>query len=222
MKSPSLDLIHNSLHRQILLAQSYTEVPELAFIIKACRLKPYDYVLKEKTSKLVLYKWWFDEFGNSLHIKGKKLQITYNDLELDQEQIVCTDLYYGLSLDKVARISKLVYLQAGKDSERRQDCCLLTLLGLDNYLRSYLYLHDEWTQVSPLLLGLPTLRLLGRNLDTKYFRQLGNKDNMPVPCISSQEWISFVPLSPIFRKLVRNQCEYLEGIFHEAPSQTTL
>lgn len=213
MKSPSLDLIHNSLSKQILLAQSYTEVPELAFIIKACRLKPYDYVLKTKSRKLVLYRWWFDEFGNSLCFPtGKKLQIIYGDLQLDPEQIVCTDLYCGLSIDKIAKISKLVYLQAGKDIEQHQDCCVLTFLGMDNYLRSYTYLHGEWGRVSPLTLGLKTLRLLGHNLDTKYFRQLGNKDNIPIPCITSQEWISFVPLSPIFQKLVNHQCEYLRGI----------
>jgi len=43
MKNPSLDSVYNSLNKHILLAESYTEIKKLAFIIKACRLKPYDY-----------------------------------------------------------------------------------------------------------------------------------------------------------------------------------
>ena len=99
MKTPSLDKLYTQLNKHILLAQSYTEVPELFFIIKSCRLKPNKYVFEEKSSKVVLYRDWFDEFGNSLQIKDKKLNLIYNNLSLDANKIVCTDLYYGLSLD---------------------------------------------------------------------------------------------------------------------------
>ena len=64
-----LNLIINSSAAQILLVQSYTEIPELSFIIKSCRLKPYSYFFKEQSNKIILYSWWFDECGRiSLHI----------------------------------------------------------------------------------------------------------------------------------------------------------
>lgn len=214
MKSPSLDTLHITLYKHMLLAQSYSEVQELFFIIKACRLKPYDYVMGGRSEKLLLYKWWFDEFGNSLHIlKSKKLNLVYNDLKLDRNKIVCTDLYYGLSLDRTAKMSKLVYLCAGKDEDLLKDVFFLTFLGLDNYLRSYMFLQGGWRQVSPLLLGLKNLKMLARNSDIKYFRQFENKENMPIACASSQQWLSFLPLSQSLLTQLDKQYERLLPIF---------
>jgi hypothetical protein len=51
--------------KYILLAQGYSEIKELSFIIKACRFKPHDYIFKDKSNKLILYTEWFDEYGNS-------------------------------------------------------------------------------------------------------------------------------------------------------------
>ena len=214
MKSPSLDALYITLHKHMLLAQSYSEVQELFFIIKACRLKPHDYVMGERSEKLLLYKWWFDEFGNSLHIlKSKRLDIVYNDLKLDRNKIVCTDLYYGLYLDRVAKMSKLVYLCAGKDEDLLEDAFFLTFLGLDNYLRSYMFLHGEWRRVSPLLLGLKNLKMIARNSDIKYFRQFENKEDMPIACASAQQWLSFLPLSPSLLTQLDKQYERLLPIF---------
>ena len=33
----------------------------------------------------------------------------------------------------------------------------MSLLGIDNKLRTYMLLHDNWKQVSNLLIGLPNL-----------------------------------------------------------------
>lgn len=221
MKSLALETIHNNLHKQILLAQSYAEIPELCFIIKSCRLKPYSYVFEQKSEKIFLYKQWFDEFGNSLQIISTgKVEITYNDLSLDRNKIICTDLYYGLSLDKIAKISKLVYLCAGKDDDTYQDCFFLSFLGPDNYLRSYMYLYNEWQQVSPLLLGLKILKNISKNTDIKYFRQLENKDNTPLPCLSVQEWISFIPPNSSFIELINKQYDKLLPILKHENSST--
>lgn len=195
----NLDTLYIKLHKQMLLAQSYCEVPELVFIIKGCRLKPYEHVF-EGNRKLVLYRWWFDEFGNSFKItEKKKLNITYNDLSLDREKVVCTDLYYGLSLDKIAKISKLAYICAGHDEDTYQESYFITFLGIDNYLRSYMYLYGEWQTVSPLLLGIKNLKLLARNNDVKYFRHFSNSKTLPIPCVSSEAWITSLPLSANLR-----------------------
>lgn len=214
MKSPSLDTLYANLNKHILLAQAYSEIPELFFIIKACRLKPHDYVFGKRSDKLLLHKWWFDEFGNSFHItKNKKLKLIYNDLLLDRDKIICTDLYFGLSLDRVVKMSKLVHLCVGKDEDLYEDAFFLTFLGLDNYLRSYMYLHQEWQQVSPLLLGFNNLKVIARNVDIKYFKQLQNEKDIPIACVSSQQWLSFLPLGASLLNILDKQYDKLLPIF---------
>lgn len=210
MKNPSLEFFHTSIEKFIRLAQSYTEINDLGFIIRSCRLKPYHYLFEEHSKKVVLYRWWFDEFGNSLIItKNKKLQIIYNDLRLDKDNIITTDLYYGLSIDRIVKMSKLLYLCAGKDEDLYQDCYLLTLLGMDNYLRSYLYWFGEWQQVSPLLTGIKYLHSVSGSVDIKYFRQLKNTKDIPLPCVSGQMWLSCLPAHKDFSYLVKKQYEIL-------------
>ncbi len=215
MRSPSIEWLHGKLSRQIKLAQSYTEIPELAFIIEACRLKPYDYLFDEKSDKITLYRWWFDEFGNSLTIKGKKIIITANDLRLDKKKIVCTDLYYGLSIDRAIKMSKLIHLVAGKDEDLYQDCYLLSLLGIDNHLRTYLYWYGEWQQISPLLIGMKNLKLIASHLDIKYYLSVVNKENSSLPCASSRAWLSCLPISPAFVSEVNKQSEAMANLLKQ-------
>lgn len=205
----NLDTLYIKLEKHLLLAQAYSEIPELLFIIKGCRLKPYEYVF-EGNKKLVLYRWWFDEFGNSFKInQNKKLEIKYNDLALDREKIICTDLYYGLSLDKIAKISKLVYICLGPDEDSHEESIFLTFLGIDNYLRSYMYLLGEWQTVSPLLLGVKHLRMLARNSDIKHFRHFHNSKTLPIPCLSSESWISSMPLGTELISLLAKKSDQL-------------
>src|SRR5271154_4567138 len=180
MRSPSIEFFHAKIDKLIKLAQSYTEVEELEFIIKACRLKPHDYVFGDRHDRIVLHRWWVDEFGNSLNIiKNKRIVITYNDLSLNKK-LACTDLYYGLSMDRIVKMSKMLYLCAGKDEDLYQDCYLLSLLGEDDHLRTYLYWYGEWQQVSPLLMGMKHLKLLADNADVRYFRQVAGPENVPI------------------------------------------
>lgn len=205
MRSPSLERIYAQLNRHILLAQSYTEISELMFIIKSCRLKPYSFVFDKRDTKLVLHRWWIDEFGNSFKIvKNKRIKIIHNDLSLNRDNIVSTDLYYGLSLDKIARISKIVFLCAGKD-EDYQPCFFVSFLGIDNYLRTYTQTDGKWTQVSPLCLGLKNLKTLARNTDIKHFREIAIKENFPIPCVAARGWISFMPPNREFVHLLRRE-----------------
>jgi hypothetical protein len=219
MRSPSLERLHVRLYKQIKLVQSYTEIDSMEFIIKACRLKPYHYVFEKRDHRIILHDWWFDEFGNSLIIgKKKKVRIIYNDLRLDRKRIVSTDLYYGLSLDAVAKMSKLVHLVAGKDEDLYEDCYLLTFLGLDDHLRSYLYWYGEWQQVSPLLMGMKSLQLLVDHLDIKYFNQIGKKENSAIPCISGESWLSYLPPSAGFLSEINKKSEIVSNILNEVYS----
>ena len=216
MRSPSIEWFHAKIDKQIRLAGSYTELPELEFIIKSCRLKPYDYVFEERDNNIILHKWWFDEFGNSLSItKNKRIQITYNDLRLDRKKIVTTDLYYGLSIDRITKMSRLVHLIFGKDEDLYQDCSLLTFLGIDEHLRSYLHWYGEWQQVSPLVLGMRGLKTIASHLDVKHYRQVGNKENSGLPCISAQTWLSYLPANPVFISELDKQSEMLATVLKQ-------
>lgn len=210
MKSPSLDSFYQKIEKKILLAQAYTEIKELSFIIKSCRLKPYSYVFEDRENKITLHKWWFDEFGNSLKIlDNKKIKIIYNDLSLDREKITCTDLYFNLEIPKILKMSKLAYIATGKEEDFYQDSYMLNFLGMDNYWRSYLYLYDEWIQVSPLLLKLNTLQFITKKRELKYFLEFNNKNNMPIPCLSSKQWLTYLPVSENLLTILKKEHEML-------------
>ena len=213
MRSPSIDYLHAKLEKQIRLAEGYTEIERLSFIIKACRLKPYDYIFREKDNKIILHRWWFDEFGNSFEIIKKNIKITYNDLRLDKKRIVGTDLYYGLSLDRIAKMSKLVHFSGGKDEDLFQPCYLLTFLGIDDHLRSYLCYNGEWQQVSPLLIGMKGLKFIAKNLDIKFFHE--KKENSTLPCVEGRSFLSYIPVSANFLELLKRQHEPIYYIFEK-------
>jgi len=216
MRSPSIELLHAKLDKQIRLAASYSDIPELEFIIKVCRLKPYDYVFDERSERIILYKWWFDEFGNSLSMeKSKKVELIHNDLRLDRKRIVSTDLYYGLALEQVAKMSKLVHLVSGKDEDVYEDCAILTFLGIDDHLRSYLYWYGEWQQVSPLVMGMRSLKTIANHIDVKHYHQLGNKENSAIPCATGAAWLSYLPASSAFISDLNKQSEMLASILKQ-------
>jgi len=212
MKSPSLDAFYAQFDRHILLAQSYSEIEELGFIIKACRFKPHDY-FENKINKLILHSWWFDEYGNSIKI-SKKLKVIYNDLSLNRSKIICTDLYYGLPIQKVIKISKLAYVFTGKDEDLLEDCFVISFLGIDNYLRTYSYLYGEWKQVASISLGIKPLKTIWKHIGTKNFLELKIKENMPFPCLSAQAWITYLPASSDFSRILEKQHNVVSSIFN--------
>jgi hypothetical protein len=208
----NLDALYLQINKHILLAQAYVEITELFFIIKGCRLKPHDYIFKGN-KKLVLHRHWIDEYGNSFKItKNKKIEIQYNDLSLDRENLICTDLYYGLSLDRIVKISKSVYICLGFDEDTREECCFLTFLGIDNYLRSYMYLCGEWSIVSPLFLGFKQLCLMARHNDLKNFRHFNNSKTLPIPCLSNESYLSSLPLNTKLCSLLNKKSNLLLSI----------
>ena len=206
MKSPSIETIYAQFNKHILLAQSYCEIKELSFIIKSCRFKPYSFIFENKNSKLQLHNWWFDEYGNSLKITNdKNIKLIFNDLNLKYNRIISTDLYYGLSIDKVVKFSKLAYLCLGKDEDTLEDYCMISLLGIDNYLRTYVYIYGEWNQVPSILLGINNLKSMSRYLKSKEFLELKIKENIPNPCVSGRAWLTYLPASEEFIELIGKQ-----------------
>lgn len=204
MKSPSIDSFYIDINDHINLVESYTEINNIATIIKACRLKPHDYLFKQKTNKIKLFKWWIDEFNNSLYL-NKEIDIVYSDLK--SNKTISTDLYYGLSINKIVNISSLAYICAGKDEDTYKDFAIITFLGLDNYLRSYMFMYGEWAQVSPLLIGIDNLQNLFKGVGTSYFQKLKNKKNSGMPCEEIETWLTSLPVSDDFIADLNKQYE---------------
>ena len=212
MKKSGIDHLYIYLDRHIKLVQGYTEIPELPFIIKSCRLKPYEYVFGG-TRKLVLMRKWFDEFGCTLNLVGKTPIITRNDLSIDRSKLICTDLYYGLPIPKIAKMSKAVHICAGIDEDKFEETYFLTFLGIDNYLRSYLYLWGEWEVVSPLLLGMRVLTFIARDVETKPVIQKETYKMFPMACARGQSYLCCLPMKSVFLEKICKRHEVLGEIF---------
>jgi len=211
MKSPSLDKFYTLIDKHVLLAEGYTEIKELSFLIKSCRLKPYDYLISGN-KKLMLHRHWVDEFGNSLYIgTNKRLKITYGDLSVDKQKIISTDLYYGLSVSTAVKFSKLVHLLIAHDEDYGK-CAILTCLGIDNYFRTFTLLDGEWSAASPLILGINNLKNIIYNKDIKYFKELTVKENIYMPCLSPKAWLTYIPSNKVLLSLLKKEDEAIVEI----------
>lgn len=210
MKSINLENYYSKINKKILLAEAYTEQPTLGFIIKMCRLKPAEY-----STKLCLERKWIDEYGNSLNIlKNKKIRIVENDLTIDKNNLVCTDLYSELPLSKISKVSKLVYVLSGKDEDFQEDYLIISFLGIDNYLRTYYLYNGQFELCSPLNLGTKVLKFIVENKDIKYFIESNNKDFVLFPCLGQKSWLSFWPASKQFTEIINKNCELFSHLIN--------
>ena len=203
MKNLSLDSFNKINKKFILLAEDYTEYSKLSDIIKMCRLKPVDI-----SKSLELKRIWIDEYGNLLEIIDKKINIKYNNVVIDRSKILSTDLYYGLSLENIAKISKVAYISCGYDEDLY---ATISFWGIDNYLRTYLYCQNEWTQVSSLILGINNIRNFIIKGKTRFFiKYAPKKEKMPFPCQKGEQWITCLPVSGRLLSMLNVQ---YDGIF---------
>lgn len=209
MNSISIENLYSNLDRHIKLVASYTELPSLAFIIKSIRLKPYSLIFEKYHERLILHKWWIDEYGNSLILNKKKPEIILNDLKIDKSKLTSTDLYGHLSIDKVAKISKLVYFFSGKEEDFYSDHMILSFLGIDGFLRTFIYLYGEWIIYPSLLLGVKALSSVASNIDIQSFIEIKNKKNILYPCIKQRAWIGYWPPNREFFNIIKEQNDFV-------------
>lgn len=205
MKAIGIDTFYHKINKHILLAESYTEIKNLSFIIKSCRLKPST-ILETNDYELKLHNDWQDEFYNCLNILDKKIKINYN--EIKSKPITTTDLYYGLSLRKVYLLSKLMFYYVGQDLETQDNFLFISMLGIDNFWRTYYVQNNELFNCSPLLMGTRLLKKISDNLDIKYFKSIGVHDHILIPCINAKAWLSFCPMHEDFLSEVKAHNEF--------------
>jgi hypothetical protein len=202
---------YQKINSEVNLVSSYLEDKIIKEIIIKCRLKPYQYNA-QFGRKLILRRHWVDEFGNSLLLEGNKIKIIENNLSINQEEIKNTDLYQGLEIDKIAKISKLAHLYYGKDEDALEDCLIVTFLGIDNYLRTFCWYQFEWQRFSPLSLGIKNLKKIIENEDIKLFKKINSSETVIYPCLKKEEWILSLPMHKFFweeTELTKKQLYFL-------------
>lgn len=197
---------------EVNLVSSYLDDPLIKDIIIRCRLKPYKYNARFNR-KLILRTHWIDEFNNSIFFNNKKIKIIENDLIIDKKEIKQTDVYYGLSINKISKISKKAYLVLGKDEDVLKEYANITLLGIDGFLRNFMLYDGEWFQCSPLSIGIDNLYKIMENLNLVHFRSF-NKKNKKFPVLDKKEWITSLPVHNSFweqSNINKKQLYFLHG-----------
>jgi len=163
MKILTIQSYQKKINKNIQLVESSVEIKNLAAIIKACRMKPFPEGYSMK--KLNVHRKWVDEFGNLFDFpKKSQIRKKFNYLLASRNS---TDLYDGISLVNIHKISKFVHIASGKDEDLNEEFHFITFLGIDNYFRSYLYLYGEWQKISSLYLGIKILKDILSNQDIK-------------------------------------------------------
>jgi hypothetical protein len=213
MNDNTIENLYAKLDDHINLVESYSQINNISNLIKFCRLKPYLFMFENRLIRLRMFRKWYDEFGNSLVFnKDNSIEIIYNDLELNDKINPNTDIYCGLSIDKIIKFSKLSHCYYGKDEDLNEDFCLLTFLGIDNYFRTYLYSYGEWKPASPLLMGFENLVEVTNMIGIKKYCHFTMKKNI-LPCVKGKAWLSSVPVTEDLLQIINMECDYIAPFF---------
>lgn len=208
----SIEEYYQRIMPELNLISSYLEDVNIKDIIVQCRLKPYLYT-SNFTARLCLRKHWVDEFGNSFKLEKKRIKLVINDLSIDKKKVKYTDLYEGLPIDQIAKISKLAYICIGTEDVELSTVKVITLLGVDNYLRTFVEYDGEWRRVSSLCLEIRNLRKIIKNEDIKLWKKLNHEGDVILPCLTKEEWLVCMPVHSQFweeSKIDKKQLNFLE------------
>jgi hypothetical protein len=154
-------------------------------------------------------------------IKRNKLKIIYGDLLIDRSKIPNTDLYFGISIPKVIKMSKLMFINCGLDEDLYQENILVSFLGIDDRLRTYLYMYGAWQQVSTMLLGIKNLKEIAKNWDLNNFIELSKAENNALPCQSGRVWLSCLPPNEEFLSILDKQCGIVYSLMNPNKKDNT-
>jgi hypothetical protein len=204
----NLDHYYLDIEDKILAVAAYTENKNAEQILKICRFKPYPIQPKRSLHKS-LYRYWVDEYSNSIEIKNKRLNITLNDLKINKKNIISTDIYKGLDISKIYKISKLMYIFKGTELDFKTNHYILSFMGIDNYLRTYSYCYDEWSQIPSIYLGINVLNSIIDNLDIQFFKNFNFKNKIIFECDNQQAILGKIPISKFFNDELRNEYNFI-------------
>jgi hypothetical protein len=149
MHNCDLEKFYRNIDGSIKLIAAWIENNTLEKIIKSCRLKPYSVFTKKIKTETRLEKYWVDEYGNSLVISNENINVILNDLAIEKDIKISTDLFYGCSIEYFIDNGKIFLIIDN----------IISILGEDQYLRSFIF-DERWISVSPLILGIDILHNL--------------------------------------------------------------
>lgn len=216
----NIDTYYIQINDLLLLVQGYTEIESLSDIIRMCRLKPYNKelgIVSRKIKPASLYRQWVDEYGNLLTIdKRKQLDISFSAVSINHSKLIITDLYYGLSIRKIYLMSKAMLFLAGQELQNDQLHYILAFIGLDNFLRVFAYIDNEWQIISPLYLGVKTLKQITncfREIQFPFYKRIKQSETMIFPCNGQKAWLGSCPTSEEMRRVLmdNNILDLIEG-----------
>lgn len=152
MRNLDLETIYKRIKKTIDLSSSYSKNTYMKDIIKYCRLKPYSLLHSELTSKYKVEQHWIDEFGNSLYIDINNSYIVFGDVK---EEIISSDLFYGLDINHTIDISTHVVLIYNTLASIKS-LHWIYLIGADKYIRCF-DKYSIFERASPLSAGIELL-----------------------------------------------------------------
>jgi hypothetical protein len=172
----------------------------LETIIKFCRLKPLD--PKSHIKKTTVADIWVDEFGNSIKLTKKEKQIKLNDLSLDRSKIINTDFYCKLPIEKISKISRMLFAFVGKEEDFQSKHLILGFVGIDNVLRVFCLIYNEVFAIPPLSLGYRILRLIAKNFNCEDIKHFKNNKDVLYPCSGRLCFLAPLPAGPELKFLL--------------------
>lgn len=146
MKNIDLEKFYQKIDKSILLVSAFIGNKILENIIRSCRLKPYSLFSETMGQRTNLERHWVDEYGNSLTIDDTKIKIVLNDLTIEKNTEISTDLFWGRNITYFVDTGKKVYICDD----------IISMYGEDEYLRSFVF-EERWVSISPLILGMNNL-----------------------------------------------------------------
>lgn len=127
-------------------------------MLNFCNLEPD--IIKYK------YKFvpnWSDHFGYTVSFENKKdpkILFTRIDKNLN------TDLYSGLNLNQILKITDKICIVKGNDSVLNKNITIYVCLCVDNKIRSFIDYNDKIEKISPLIIGYKNLYEFIKNKNT--------------------------------------------------------
>ncbi len=176
-------------NRQAALASIKAACPndfELFKIIELCQLYP-------KPD----WRHWTDYQGNFLTLtQDQKVLINKTESE---DNFIITDIYHKVSISKLSQISIWAFIIFGQN-DNQEPIMFIWFLGYDQRLRLISFVKDTWlTPESPLSCGLPTLRVLMKNLEVMNYREIWNQHLQgPIEAKVIKSWTTIWPPSQEF------------------------
>jgi hypothetical protein len=156
--------------------EKFTGINKLTDMFLACNIRP-------SIKKNGFQYHWRDDYNNTIEVVKKKLKVTYNDINISADP---KDQYLHLPIEKVSRISEIVYFL------ELNNTYIISFLGIDNILRTFIK-ENTWERIPSLMLGLDAIKDIIEYNDIISFIKL-EPHNGYFPFENGKAWISCNPI----------------------------